>query len=856
MLSLFTIRRWSRRDPENGQVIVLLVFWLIVLTVFAAYIVNAGRVTNERLQAQHAVDAAAMSGGVWMARVMNVSALCAVTSTQVMANIALLRAIKPTAEACEKVAYGYIAAGKAIQAIPYVGPFIGIPIEAYGQAGKFYYKTLKKTEKAVDRLTKPPPQTGRGSKGAFWHIVRGMRITQQVMKYASLPLVEGATIFAALGNGAKMGFLIQMRGGIPMPPIAPLSTYGSKQYMRLYCNEFDLKSLDTNSLFDDGEFDGPEQHAYGLPGPGTADARMLGMWDGSATYRDGSSTTWGTIWHPSDFPKPTRQFFDHEVYEIIMTGALVFTPMVPHLIYIPFSMGLIEKWFPGEDAPDGGGYEFEDNDPIIIEVEEVTASYDELHDAHQKDPDCVIATFWSKTRVLTRRDPAHADELPREPFDFGEALEDVEKYDPDEPERVGFIDAWQDPDVDGQEAMSKTKNGWKPPPGDSIRFDTDPPPNPDPDEPEYPKQTHFRQHQRLSRSGRDAWNDVYNPAKDAMEHTDTYDSDHPLYFRRKRKFRVQGQQGLRADEKDGRPIFDPDAEFGRDRWEVVWLDAPGGASKEEKTLYRPSPLYEVTDWKFVQGRYRVEKEFEDDPTHDGDPDATFDEFTSEVEFGVDDIPWETLITQGPFAAAVKIAVNKIIEPLAEKLLVACLDKMGPIGELLKLGIESHDPGSGDEDDPNRDEQRRKDNFQKHAPLHFDPDKTGGSAVLQYTGFAFLEGQSFSMFGALFEKSRRGILGRVRLTYASVSVYNATFDSDEADGMEDCGHLTFAQAWHSRLSPLALQFKSDFKPEWVDPLRGTFEQFGITQLGPVFDLVDEFFDKLTQGAEFPLCMFTH
>ena len=176
--------------------------------------------------------------------------------------------------------------------------------------------------------------------------------------------------------------------------------------------------------------------------------------------------------------------------------------------------------------------------------------------------------------------------------------------------------------------------------------------------------------------------------------------------------------------------------------------------------------------------------------------------------------------------------------------------------LIKIGIETYDPGVEDEEDPNADARRKKDNFQKHAPLHFDPDKTGGSAVLQYTGFAFLEGQSFSMFGALFEKSRRGILGRTRLTYASVTVYNATYDGDEAENYEECGHLTFAQAWHSRLTPLAFQFRSDFKPEWLDPLRGTFEQFGITQLEPVFDLVDEFFEKLTQGAEFPLCMFTH
>ncbi len=858
----------GKRGAEDGQVIVLLVFWLIVITVFLAFIVNAGRVTNERIQVQQAADSAAMSGGVWMARCLNVSALAAVTSTQVMANIALLRSIRPTAEFCLKIAYVYIAVGQAIAAIPIVGPPIGIPIQAYGQAAKIYYSALLKTTKMVDKLTKPPPHRGRGKKGAFWYIVRAMRLTQLAMKLSSLPIVEGASVFGAVGNGAYVGFLIQMKGGLPFPPFAPLSAYGSKQYMREYSN--------SDELFDEDRTPNPEDHAYGLPGPGTADAAGLGFADGSATYRDGSSTTWGTIFHSSDYPKFTRLFFDDEVYEIIMTGALVFTPLFPHLIYKPFSKGLIDRWYPGEDAPGGSGYVEEDDSPIYVEVEETTASYDELYDAHQKDPNCVVATFWSKVKVLTLRDPSDSSQLPREPFDFGEDLEDVEKYDPDRPNRVSFLDAWNDPDADTPEERADTKNGWYPPPKGSTRFDTDPPPQPDPNGPENPKQTHFREYRRLKRTGgflggeESEWNDIFNPADDAMERTDDYRPDNPIYFRRRRKFEVlASSEGKGATwrilpdkGRDGRPIFHPSHEVFRglcrdrgwtyhDDWRVRWLEAPPG---ENPRYYRPSPLYEVTDWKFTQGRYKHKKELEDKSEEDGDPNASLDDFKSEMEFSFQDIPWDTLITQGPYAAAIQVATEKLIEPLIEKAVGAFLGQLGPVGELLKLGLQ--EMGGGEEDPEQTDERRARDNYQKHAPLYFDPEKTGGSAVLQYSAFVALEGQNFSMFPTLFERKRGGLLNRTYLAYACVTVYNATYDSEEAEGLEDCGHLTFAQAWYCRLSPLALQFRSDFKPEALDLVRAALEQVGVTQAGPAFDLLDQVFEQLTQAAEFPLCVFTH
>ena len=428
--------------------------------------------------------------------------------------------------------------------------------------------------------------------------------------------------------------------------------------------------------------------------------------------------------------------------------------------------------------------------------------------------------------------------------------------------------------------MSETKNGWKPPPSDAARFDREldpkPPPDPDPDIPPVPKQTYFRQYSNITVGlFKSKFNDVYNPATDVPSYviklpspwSYSRDHTHPLYYRRSRTFKVRAKVSSKSgttwktlpdDDGHGKPIFMQSHDVFR-----RLCNAKGWEYKnlwQEKLAGSPTPLYEVTDWKFVQGRYKKKQKMDDDGGDDGNKDARLDELESDFSFDPADIDWGSILSGGLAGLLVQAAVELIVQPLAEEAFKKFLDLLGPVGDLLKMGLSGEDDEEEGEDPDSdqeaEDRKRAKDNFQKHAPLYFDPEKTGDSAILQYTAFGVLKGQDFAMFPSLFDKSR-GTLTAVWpkkwvLACASVTVYNEKFDDDEVRGMEDAGYLTFTQAWYCRLSPMALQFGVDIDPEVIETVRGGLNALGITGLDKALTIAKAFLTLVSK----PEALLTH
>jgi len=91
-------RGCGARRRAGGQVLLIVLICIAVLVGLIFYVYNAGTQINRRVGAQHAADAAAVSGGTWMARSMNVVAMNNVTQSRLIALVAVLDALPLAAE--------------------------------------------------------------------------------------------------------------------------------------------------------------------------------------------------------------------------------------------------------------------------------------------------------------------------------------------------------------------------------------------------------------------------------------------------------------------------------------------------------------------------------------------------------------------------------------------------------------------------------------------------------------------------------------------------------------------------------------------------------------------------------------
>jgi hypothetical protein len=111
------------REDERGQLMPLILFLAIAFYTSVGMVVNSGRVTREKVAAQNAIDAAAVSGANALARGMNYLASNNITQAKLLASIVVVRAFAPairdakaTAKAVLATARGMVATGNTLKA--------------------------------------------------------------------------------------------------------------------------------------------------------------------------------------------------------------------------------------------------------------------------------------------------------------------------------------------------------------------------------------------------------------------------------------------------------------------------------------------------------------------------------------------------------------------------------------------------------------------------------------------------------------------------------------------------------------------------------------------------------------------
>jgi len=112
----------TRSYRRKGQVLVVVLLGMTLLTGLIFYVYNVGYQVNTRLEMQNAVDATAISGGAWMARSMNVVAMNNVTQTRLMALAIVLDSLPLAAEMTIAEETGKEDLSNALKAWGAVGP--------------------------------------------------------------------------------------------------------------------------------------------------------------------------------------------------------------------------------------------------------------------------------------------------------------------------------------------------------------------------------------------------------------------------------------------------------------------------------------------------------------------------------------------------------------------------------------------------------------------------------------------------------------------------------------------------------------------------------------------------------------
>lgn len=82
---------------EQGQSIVYLVLIMFLLACFTFMVINSGALLHDKMQAQSASDAAAISGSTWMVRAMNLNSMMNIFLAMLMAEVIMMKAVFWTA---------------------------------------------------------------------------------------------------------------------------------------------------------------------------------------------------------------------------------------------------------------------------------------------------------------------------------------------------------------------------------------------------------------------------------------------------------------------------------------------------------------------------------------------------------------------------------------------------------------------------------------------------------------------------------------------------------------------------------------------------------------------------------------
>jgi hypothetical protein len=204
----------SLRDDERGQISILFVIGVVALVFLIALIYNTSKQTTRKIEMQGAADSAAVAGGVWVARGMNLMVLNNNGMADILSVMITVRALLETAQLMQKLLPGMILAAEAFPPTMWMGPILAGELARYN----LLIPIMKKADSAL---------SGHPS-GLGWRIMSALDRFNQIIKTVIPFVAQEQAISFARRNGADFpvlpGLLIPgQEGSLTRPlPLFPV----------------------------------------------------------------------------------------------------------------------------------------------------------------------------------------------------------------------------------------------------------------------------------------------------------------------------------------------------------------------------------------------------------------------------------------------------------------------------------------------------------------------------------------------------------------------------------------------------------------------------------------------------------
>jgi hypothetical protein len=196
-------------SAQEGQAIVFVALFCLVMALFAFMVINVGFLTNNRIQAQNSADAVAVSSAAWVARGLNIETMFNVTNAQILAWIIMIDAMKPANTAIKVIINVQRALGSALSAIPFTAA-VGAVLQACATYSEIGMKFLDPIEQTLSKLTQNKYSSG------LWKVMTSINKVQNIVKYAFPAMAVARAITVARDNGSEAGIVIPFYQALPV----------------------------------------------------------------------------------------------------------------------------------------------------------------------------------------------------------------------------------------------------------------------------------------------------------------------------------------------------------------------------------------------------------------------------------------------------------------------------------------------------------------------------------------------------------------------------------------------------------------------------------------------------------------
>lgn len=197
MRSSAVVGRLARfHSSQGGQISFLMVFGAVAFVSLLGMVVTGGHQTSLKVEAQNAADAAALSGGAWVARGLNVISAFQVIETQLAGAAILINALDQMIPITDSYLSALEIGYTACSFLPVCAVLFKIT-----RLQQSFWDFLRPLVTSLAKLTKCP-------KGAIWLLINALAILRQAVR-TGFPVVAALAAYdVARLNRSKFALLI------------------------------------------------------------------------------------------------------------------------------------------------------------------------------------------------------------------------------------------------------------------------------------------------------------------------------------------------------------------------------------------------------------------------------------------------------------------------------------------------------------------------------------------------------------------------------------------------------------------------------------------------------------------------